>query len=112
MSIRKLVREYPEIFPKEKYQDHIDHLNNLDVGDAGVSMEYYIEEIIGIDGYTYDDHIGSHKITAEEKRKLIELDKKEKREYSNLKDDRDYQKRFGKKYNLIGDLLDRGWIEI
>ena len=112
MSIRKLVREFPEIFTKEKYQDCIDHLNNLDVGHPGVSMEYYIEEIIGIDGYTYDDHIGSHKITAEEKRKLIEFDKKEKLKYFSIKDDRDYQKRFGKKYNLIGDLIKRGWIEI
>ena len=42
MSIRLLVQQYPEIFVKEKYQNYIDR----DVGDPGVSLAYYIEEII------------------------------------------------------------------
>ena len=42
MSIRLLVQQYPEIFKKEKYQNYIDR----DAGDPGVSLAYYIEEII------------------------------------------------------------------
>jgi hypothetical protein len=33
-------------------------------------MEYYIDEIIGLDDYTYDDYLGKHKLTLEEERKL------------------------------------------
>ena len=52
MSIRLLVQQYPEIFVKEKYQNYIDR----DAGDPGVSLAYYIEEILVIDDYTYDDN--------------------------------------------------------
>ena len=65
MSIRRLVEKYPEIFSKEKYQSIIDQ----DAGDPGVSMDYYIDEIIGIEGYDYDDYLGKHKLTEEEERK-------------------------------------------
>ena len=56
MSIRKLKLEYPEIFTEKKYPEQ-------DAGDPGVSMEYYIDEIIGLDDYTYDDYLGKHKLT-------------------------------------------------
>jgi arginyl-tRNA synthetase len=63
MSLRKLKLEYPEIFTEKKYPEQ-------DAGDPGVSMEYYIDEIIGLDDYTYDDYLGKHKLTLEEERKL------------------------------------------
>jgi hypothetical protein len=63
MSLRKLKLDYPEIFTEEKYPEQ-------DAGDPGVSMEYYIDEIIGLDDYTYDDYLGKHKLTLEEERKL------------------------------------------
>jgi len=63
MSLRKLKLEYPEIFTEKKYPKQ-------DAGDPGVSMEYYIDEIIGLDDYTYDDYLGKHKLTLEEERKL------------------------------------------
>jgi hypothetical protein len=66
MSLRKLKLDYPEIFTEEKYPEQ-------DAGDPGVSMEYYIDEIIGLDGYTYDDYLGKHKLTLEEERKLINI---------------------------------------
>ena len=63
MSLRKLKLEYPEIFTEKKYPEQ-------DAGDPGVSMEYYIDEIIGLDDYTYDDYLGKHKLTLEEESKL------------------------------------------
>lgn len=60
MSIRKLIENYPEIFAEKKYLEQ-------DAGDPGVSMEYYIEEIIGL-----DDYLGKYKLTLEEERKLKE----------------------------------------
>ena len=36
-------------------------------GDVGVSDEYYINQIIGIDEFTYDDWIGN--VTGKEKKK-------------------------------------------
>lgn len=65
MSLRKLKENYPEIFTEEKYPEQ-------DAGDPGVSMEYYINEIIGLDDYTYDDCLGKYKLTLEEERKLRE----------------------------------------
>ena len=55
MSLRKLKENYPEIFTEEKYPEQ-------DAGDPGVSMEYYINEIIGLDDYTYDDCLGKYKL--------------------------------------------------
>ena len=96
MSIRRLVEKYPEIFSKEKYQSIIDQ----DAGDPGVSMDYYIEEIIGIEGYDYDDYLGKHKLTEEEERKC--------REYYK---DSPYQDDFSENDTLVEELREKGWIK-
>lgn len=100
MSIRILVEKYPEIFSKEKYKKRLDQIENADAGDPGVSMEYYIDEIIGIEGYTYDDHIGKHKLTKEEEQKCKEYYK-----------DSPYSDDFPKDYTLVDELREKGWIE-
>lgn len=97
MSIRLLVQQYPEIFKKEKYQNYIDR----DAGDPGVSLAYYIEEIIGIDGYTYDDHLGKHTLTADEEKACKEYYKLEI--YENNKVSKDY--------TLVDELREKGWIK-
>ena len=97
MSIRLLVQQYPEIFKKEKYQNYIDR----DAGDPGVSLAYYIEEIIGIDGYTYDDHLGKHALTADEEKACKEYYKLEI--YENNKVSKDY--------TLVDELREKGWIK-
>lgn len=79
MSIRKLVEKYPEIFSKEKYN----YIWKQDAGDPGVSMEYYVEEIIGLD---YDDYLGKHQLTDEEERKL-------------------------KDYTLLDEIREKGWVK-
>lgn len=63
MSIRKLNRRFPDVF-------------NYKAGDqytagtyGGLDDEYYVEEIIGIN---YDDYLGKHNITSDEKQRLIQ----------------------------------------
>ena len=97
MSIRLLVRHYPDVFKKEKYQKKIDFYNNLDAGDPGVSLEYYIDEIIGIDDYTFDDHIGKHTLTADEEIACKEY----------FKD----TPHVPKDYTLVDELREKGWIK-
>lgn len=99
--IRQLVRKYPEIFKPEKYKKIIDYYNNLDAGDPGVSMEYYVEEIIGVDGYTYDEWIGKHKPTEEEERLC--------KEYYN--DGKPWPGDTPKDYTLVNELREGGYIE-
>jgi hypothetical protein len=97
MSIRLLVQQHPEIFVKEKYQNYIDR----DVGDPGVSLAYYIEEIIGIDDYTYDDHLGKHTLTVDEEKACKEYYKPEIYENNNIP----------KNYTLVDELREKGWIK-
>ena len=101
MSIRLLVRHYPDIFKEEKYQKKIDYYNNLDAGDPGVSLDYYIDEIIGIDDYTFDDHIGRHTLTADE-----EIACKEYYNSSVCKNNN-----VPKNYTLVDELREKGWIK-
>ncbi len=95
MSIRKLVAEYPDIFSKDKYK----YILEQDAGDPGVSMEYYIDEIIGIDDFTYDDYLGAHKITEDEERKLLEKSKK-------------YPETYSEDYSLLDELSNKGLIKL
>jgi len=97
MSIRLLVQKYPKIFKKEKYDKYI----NRDVGDPGVSLEYYIDEIIGIKGHTYDDYLGKHTLTTDEEKAC--------KEYYNSSDFKNDH--IPKDYTLVDELREKGWIE-
>lgn len=66
MSIRKLNRHFPDVF---KYKAGDQYTAGTY---GGLDDEYFVEEIIGIPGYTYDDYLGKHNITQDEKQRLIQ----------------------------------------
>jgi glycine/D-amino acid oxidase-like deaminating enzyme len=60
-----------------------------------------LKEIIGIDDYTYDDHLGKHTLTADEEKACKEYYKPEVYENNNIP----------KNYTLVEELREKGWIK-